>query len=84
MFVANISHELRTPLALILGLTEKVLKSDDCRHLQHENSKSLETVIDNANILLKVSLQPKLSFNSFALRFQRISIFLALIEAYFC
>lgn len=54
MFVANISHELRTPLALILGLTEKVLCSDDAKLWDQDNTKSLETVIDNANILLKV------------------------------
>jgi signal transduction histidine kinase len=54
MFVANISHELRTPLALILGMTEKVLYSEDAKQWDHDNTKSLETVIDNANILLKV------------------------------
>jgi PAS domain S-box-containing protein len=53
MFVANISHELRTPLALILGMTEKVLYSEDAKQWDHDNTKSLETVIDNANILLK-------------------------------
>ena len=49
-FFANVSHELRTPLALILGPTEKWLKSS---HLREEVRRDLEVVQRNACTLLK-------------------------------
>ena len=54
MFIANISHELRTPLALILGLTEKLLQSDEAQTWTEDITRSLHIITDNANILLKV------------------------------
>jgi len=47
---ANVSHELRTPLALILGITEKLLSSEDTRIAQRHSLGSIER---NARILLK-------------------------------
>jgi PAS domain S-box-containing protein len=53
VFIANISHELRTPLALILGLTEKLLDSDEAKTWTDDITRSLQIITDNANILLK-------------------------------
>src|SRR5262245_45268616 len=50
IFLANISHELRTPLALILGPTEKWLRSENLPEEQHQD---LEVVMRNARSLLK-------------------------------
>jgi signal transduction histidine kinase len=49
-FFANVSHELRTPLALILGPTEKLLKSAT---LDPTEKQDLEIISRNAHLLLK-------------------------------
>lgn len=49
-FFANVSHELRTPLALILGPTEKLLKTAE---LSQTHRHDLEIVDRNARLLLK-------------------------------
>jgi signal transduction histidine kinase len=49
-FFANVSHELRTPLTLILGPTEKLLKSTTLDPAEKQN---LEIINRNAHLLLK-------------------------------
>lgn len=49
-FFANVSHELRTPLALILGPTERLLKTGE---LSPSQRRDLELVERNARTLLK-------------------------------
>jgi signal transduction histidine kinase len=49
-FFANVSHELRTPLALILGPTEKLLRTTN---LSQDHRRDLEVVDRNARLLLK-------------------------------
>jgi signal transduction histidine kinase len=49
-FFANISHELRTPLTLVLGPTERLLRS---QNLTPEQRRDAEIVLRNARTLLR-------------------------------
>jgi len=49
-FFANISHELRTPLTLVLGPTERLLRSEN---LTEQQRRDAELVLRNARTLLR-------------------------------
>jgi signal transduction histidine kinase len=52
-FVANVSHELRTPLALVLGVTERMRRSEGADATRAPNARDLATIEHNARLLLK-------------------------------
>lgn len=53
LFLANMSHELRTPLNSIIGFTRRVLRKAE-QSLDQQSIKALETVLRNADNLLKL------------------------------
>jgi signal transduction histidine kinase len=82
-FFANISHELRTPLTLVLGPTERLLRSENLTDQQRRDAelvlRNARTLLRHVNDMLDVSrleagkLEPRFARSDLAKLLRRVS-----------